>query len=429
MKDCHMISRAHPALHLALLSVVGISAAGCDLDVNNPGPVADEFLNNPGAAQAIVNGMAQELGNALNWVAITAAVVTRELHGTAGTPVQGVPVEAHLGRLVPEYSDQWNRSQRARWVSDDGIRRFQEVLQDEYGSSSVAAQSNLWSGYSYRLIGENYCEATINGGPPQPDTHFLRVAEERFTATIEIAGRTGEAELATAAYAGRASVRAFLGEWDAAVADAAQVPTDFEFVMPYYDRGIVDEYNWIHYTSASAPWSVHSVWNTPYAEYFAETGDPRTPWATVPDKPFGDGSLGGIGQVPFYRQMKHAENSSPIRLSSGREMRLLEAEAALRDGDWQTALNTINELRAAVPVSTVDASSAEETWTLLKRERGIELWLEGRRLGDFRRWNRDGSPGSLHLLEVTPPNGPDLSNRDLCYPIANSERDTNPNVN
>lgn len=47
----------------------------------------------------------------------------------------------------------------------------------------------------------------------------------------------------------------------------------------------------------------------------------------------GDGAVECVeccGKVPFYRQLKHPEKSSPTNLSSRREMRLIEAEPALR---------------------------------------------------------------------------------------------------
>lgn len=54
---------------------------------------------------------------------------------------------------------------------------------------------------------------------------------------------------------------------------------------------------------------------------------------------------------------------------------------------------------SAPQASTVYFERAEayftlaEAWTALKRERGIELWLESRRLNDYRRWVALNRPG------------------------------------
>ena len=63
------------------------------------------------------------------------------------------------------------------------------------------------------------------------------------------------------------------------------------------------------------------------------------------------------------------------------------------------------------------ATNATEAWTALKRERGIELWLESRRLGDFRRWATLSRPGAAE----------DMTGRDLCFATPLSEKQTNPN--
>src|SRR5690606_35590625 len=150
--------------------------------------------------------------------------------------------------------------------------------------------------------------------------------------------------------------------------------------------------------------------------------DPRTPWGRDPEVPNAE-----IASVPWLFQLKYDSNDDDVNLVSGREMRLVEAEARLRRGDVASAVTILNSLRAGLrsdhdgaPLALLPApSGAEEAWTLLKRERGIELWLEGRRLADLRRWVAEGTPGEME----------DVSDRiRLCFPIAQSEIDTNPNV-
>jgi hypothetical protein len=107
-------------------------------------------------------------------------------------------------------------------------------------------------------------------------------------------------------------------------------------------------------------------------------------------------------------------------------MRLIEAEALLRGGDWPGAMNLINQVRTHAGAPTITATDQTDAWRLLKRERGIELWLEARRLGDRRRWAAANTPGALDPLEV-PGTASHLARQDLCFPIALSERETNDN--
>lgn len=157
--------------------------------------------------------------------------------------------------------------------------------------------------------------------------------------------------------------------------------------------------------------------------------DPRTPWTTDPKNPFGELARPCCGRVPFLKQLKYTKVDDPMDIADGREMLLIRAEALLREGKWPDAMQIINGLRADVGVAPWEANSVEEAWSRLKRERGIELWLEGRRMNDLRRWKEEKTPGALHALE-------DASNpatfldpdQDLCFPIPVDEAVTNPNV-
>jgi hypothetical protein len=109
-------------------------------------------------------------------------------------------------------------------------------------------------------------------------------------------------------------------------------------------------------------------------------------------------------------------------------MRLIEAEAKLRNSDVAGAMALINQVRSNAGVTgTLTATDLTDAWRLLKRERGIELWLEARRLGDMRRWKESNTPGALDPLELPGANS-HLQRQDLCFPIARSERETNPNL-
>lgn len=415
-----------------VLGMVGL-VAGCDFEVTNPGPVADQFLNEPGAYDAVVNGVGREMNDALNWIGVDVAIRTRELHATQANDYIGIEISAHRGTADLDALDtHWNSAQRVRWLGEDAIERFRESMEDsEFQSHPAVSRAHLMTGYANRLMGEYFCEAVFEGGEPQPGEAYFQRAEEVFTTAMQIAGAAGLDDVATAAQAGRASVRIHLDDWTGAVSDASSVPTDFEYELPYFDTGDWRYYNALYwYGNSGEPWRGLTVWNTYYEDYHAETGDPRTSWEEHPDQPFGAGSLEPWGQIPWLTQGKYTSPSDNIDLSSGEEMRLIEAEAMLRDGNMEGAMQVLNDLRARAGVDPWPApATMEEAWSLLKKERGIELWLEGRRLGDQRRWAETDTPGELdpHELGLTE-DGPDLRDADLCLPIPTSERETNPNI-
>ena len=109
---------------------------------------------------------------------------------------------------------------------------------------------------------------------------------------------------------------------------------------------------------------------------------------------------------------------APITVTSGRAMLLIKAEVALansNDGDFATF---INQIRAMNNLTTWSGQVSADS--ILKYERHVNLYLQGRRLNDLYRFgekspfwtagsNASSCPGSL-------------------FPISKTERLTNPNV-
>jgi len=405
---------------------VAVLVAGCDFEVTNPGPIQEQFLEESLAQPAVVNGMGRALAQGLNWLSYTGAAVTREIHPAGSTAAFGISNEWSQGELRTDdrnLDTHWNQSSRARWLAESGVARLERVGSD---SPELLVQARLWAGYANRLMGEHYCEAVIDGGSIQPRTEYLDRAERYFSAALE----TASGNLRLAALAGRASIRVHQGNWSGAAADAAQVPTDFDYFVPYFSVGSDDQRNRIAWAGAGTPYRAHTIWNTQWEGYGLSNenpdGDPRIPYSYTPGET-GDAAIQCCGRVPFKRQQKHPTDAAGIRLSSGREMRLVEAEAQLVAGNWNDAMTLINGLRTRVGMDEVTAANANEAWTQLKRERAIELWLEGRRIGDRFRWNATGAPGTFHELELPGANS-NLVQQDFCFPIPPAERETNPNI-
>ena len=93
-------------------------------------------------------------------------------------------------------------------------------------------------------------------------------------------------------------------------------------------------------------------------------------------------------------------------------MRVLQAEAALRKGDYAAAEDYLNQARAKWNMEPLTLpTTPAEAWATLRFERYATLWLEGRKLWDMRRWRVEGAPMEDPLR----------SGRDLCFPISQNE--------
>lgn len=430
-----------------------LAMSACDFKVTNPGPVADADLNDPGAWDAIVRGVRYNMSRAVSINAYYAAIGAKE-YSTAGRVI-GTKLPLNFGQLdVDDMSaNGFTWSQAARWQAEDGIRRLREVLGTGFASNRIASQLLMYAALANRNLGECFCEAVIDGGARQSHTVYLTRARDLATEAIAVANAVTPntaVDVATrqAAFAIRASARLYLGDFTNAGNDAAvaNVPNTFVLTAPF-DEGTQNILVQSNDFAVGGSFRATTAWRSYFESYFRTSGDLRVRWDSQAVN--GVARAGEFTGIPWFFQRKYvptlttADRGSPIRMISGWEMRLIEAEVALRNNQLAAAMTAINSVRVRTPALAVRAGSPaltgwtattiQEGWDALKRERSIELWLEGRTMGDLRRWIADGTYPSM--FTIGPNRGGILGSENdvadrirLCFPITRGERNTNSNL-
>jgi hypothetical protein len=399
-------------LAAALLAVALLGACKDFLTVSNPGPIEDSKLETVEAVPGFVTGMSGDLSNSLDEIVRITGIATDELtHGGSYTG-EGL---WYRGIIKPEdINDQWALMQRARWVAEQGIVRIKGIPGEVYDTDPAAARANLLAAFANRQLGENVCQAVFDGGPAESDSaHFTR-ANAYFTEAIRIAGAKNVVDVLTAAYGGRASVRASVGDWPGAIADAQQVPAAFVYVSPFSTNSVRENNSLVQETYVRREFT---VFNTQWAQVF---NDPRVPWDTIYTSAARTTvQKGQDGKTNYFRQRKYPDLGSDIALTKGTEMLMLRAEERLRAGDIPAAFTLINQQRAQYKLTALTApTDIVAAWRTLQKEYGAVVWLEARRLWQLRRWGADAGPAHTTFLD----------GRAACIPISLNERQSNPNL-
>src|SRR5207253_6920856 len=367
------------------LTAVALLLTACDTSVTNPGLTPDGPLAKPEAWPAIVVGARRALADAIGSASATggqllywSAAVTFEINPAGSTGSFGIPTDVQAGILNDATSSaDWASSNQARFVPEDAVRRFKRVMPDTlFGKSLLVGQAYLYAGFANRTLGESFCQSVIPlqnpDGSLSPGSlgshtlYFLR-ADTAFTNALAVFTASGKTDTQTtnfirAARAGRGSVRADLASWGLgpcadATADAALVPDTSKFLLPYAAAS-PDQYNYLYWARANQSFRAHTEWGTFYEGYYRTTKDARAKWDSTGMS--GDAAVAKFGgRVPFWPEAKYATTSAPVRLSSGWEMRLLEAEAALVAGNLDTAQAKINARRRALRTDTTLAKTLD----------------------------------------------------------------------
>jgi len=342
--------------------------------------------------------LTDELLDSTGWIAVTMWDQRRIFPdnanlGTAGCTTLGYGIFTPL--------------QTARFQANDAYERISNFSDaDVPNRSALLGQAAAYAGYSLTLLGEGFCEVTLDEGPLLQPAEVLERAEERFTRAIEHATSAGDDQTLYMALVGRARVRLNLGRLEEAAADAEMVPEGFVANATYSSasarrRNRIYEDNYRNlYISVHPDFRGLEVDGVP---------DPRV---DVVDA----GRRGHDGVTDLWLQTKYVSEQSPIPIASWQEAQLIIAEA--RGG--QAAVDAINRLRDAAGLPGFSSSDPAEIQAQVREERRRELFLQGHRLNDMLRLGIPFPSGTTHK-------GVPYGDTE-CLPLPDAERQNNPNL-
>jgi hypothetical protein len=98
---------------------------------------------------------------------------------------------------------------------------------------------------------------------------------------------------------------------------------------------------------------------------------------------------GADGVSPFFSMTKYINLNSPIPVTNGAEMNLIQAEVAWHNGDYATAVADMNVNRLAVGLPALSVPAADQqngVFNMLLQERFAVMFAQGDRLQDIYRF-------------------------------------------
>ncbi len=393
----------------AIALVVFGAACGNALDVPNPQAFGDDALNNPIILKNVANGAEGSLHQAFDDYIVMTELLSDEVESTS-TWIDWEDVsEGRVRHDWPSggaFSYTQDQLLQARYAATSATERINKVLGADAQTSPLRAQTMLVDAMADLLLATGYCESPlVPNGPRSSDTTVFQQAITKFTAGLEAAQAiSGDpdalAKWTNVAHAGRARANLMAGNYDAAKADAQAVDPGFEYDALYSDA--------IPYTTTSYPGEqfnqnrnrsgglrrmyhsrVHVIDSVTTGEAYLRDWSSGQDDHRMAVTRF-EGQLGVNNRFAYYGITKYADRTSPIRMLSKIESNLIEAEVAMRAGDYATEANILNVMRArpgvALPPIPVpgDAGAAQNA---LVNERMAELWVEGSRMQDLYRFN------------------------------------------
>ncbi len=410
------------AVPLAVLTfVVGCNELDKALSVDTPSRIPAEGLATPKNAELLVNGAVGDFECAFGAYVGLSAVLSHEMIDASQTADRWPydrrdvhPDDARYATYGCESLGVYTPLSTARWSADNILSHLQEWTDAQVPQRQLLiAKAAAFAGYSYLLLGEGFCTMAIDESPEMQPNEVFQLAVDRFTTAIQAAQAAGNTDLQNLALVGRARANLDLGNGNAAVQDAQQVPTDFVYDMTA--SGTSGRRNNRIYAQnglGSTGGSALSVGPNYRDLAWMGVADPRVPVDVTTD-------TASDNKTSMAYQTKYNSLSATIPIASGIEARLIEAEV---QGGSQ-AVAVINSLHAAAGLPPFVGTSEQDIQAHVVQERARALWLTGHRFYDIRRLNLPLDPASGTTYRKGGTYG-----STVCLPLPNVETLNNPNI-
>ena len=269
----------------------------------------------------------------------------------------------------------------ARFQAEDVTKKLTAWTDQQVANrTSLLAQAKMYGAYAYLLMGEGFCQVAFDGGPVQAPTAALTLAETRFTEGLALAQQAGNTDMLNMGRVGMARTKMDLKKWNEAAQFASQVPPDY---VKNADRGQESARRWNKLWRLAQQVGAYTV-----ATAYRNMNDPRVLVADA-----GRGAFNS--EVRLWITTKYTGLTSPMRLASGIEANLIQAEALAQQGQIAQAMALLNARRAQVGLGPLSATTQQEAINNVIDERRKELSFEGgHRLNDLLRYKIAWKVGS-----------------------------------
>ncbi len=459
-----------------------VFAGGCGvvddvLNVENPSQIPITSLNDSKLINVMVNGVIGDFTHMYDDPFIWRGSMLTDEQVTGINWEQTARLNLRIVRYEEGDADlMFGAISRALRQAEDVSARIRNLLDTLANKDARLATTLAFAGYSYVVMGEAMCQALISTVDPvtgaiTPGDHFLtpdslfRRAVPRFQEAITVATAANNTQILNLARVGLARAYLNLGDKANTKAWAGLVPANFKYVLEYSSN--TPRENNVLWTRVTG--SNHALGVSPW---FLQTG-PNSTTPMTGGAPFGTQGLKKYETDPRiqhssrwtkghnaltmlykpYQGLRFTGYSGKRLVDSttvveGTDVKLFEAgtgiiladyleaqhDFAEADGPTAATVTFINQRRAAgflPPVTLTPGPDDAAIMAELRNQRGRDLYLGGFRLGDLRRWKRQGVgdffPTGPHVnTAVSPSTWPEYKDA-TCFPIPLPELQANPN--